>query len=119
MDKTFEQEMKEQLEQLRDDVRETLEMEREEFDNILSETEIFDYPERAEALRDSDKLANLGLYERERLRQVLSALHKIESGEGYGVCETCSSPISKERLRAKPEAQECVHCQRRREQEGG
>jgi len=33
----------------------------------------------------------------------------------YGVCTDCSGKISARRLRAKPEATTCVHCQTERE----
>lgn len=114
----FTAEMKDRLEQMKEEVRETLEMEREDFDTLLADTQIFDLPEQASNMRHTTRLANLGLQERERLRRVLSALHKIETGEGYGVCETCGSSISEERLRAKPEAHECINCRRRHEEEG-
>jgi len=45
-----------------------------------------------------------------RLRDVKDALQKIKEGK-YGVCEGCKKPISKERLKAVPEARLCLKCQ--------
>jgi RNA polymerase-binding transcription factor DksA len=53
------------------------------------------------------------LLEREA-EQVGAALRARESGT-YGVCESCGRAIPAERLQARPEATQCVDCQRRRE----
>src|SRR5438046_3071595 len=46
--------------------------------------------------------------------QVEAALHARQQGT-YGVCASCGQPIPAERLAARPEATQCVECQRRRE----
>jgi DnaK suppressor protein len=46
------------------------------------------------------------------LRQVQSALDRLESGD-YGICQECEEPISEKRLKAIPWAQYCVQCQDR------
>lgn len=51
------------------------------------------------------------LLEREAA-QVEAALHARETGT-YGVCASCGQPIPAERLEARPEATQCVECQRR------
>ena len=53
------------------------------------------------------------LLEREAA-QVEAALRARESGT-YGVCATCGQAIPAERLQARPEATQCVRCQRRAE----
>src|SRR6266851_3939800 len=53
------------------------------------------------------------LLEREAA-QVDAALHARATGT-YGVCESCGRPIPAERLQARPEATQCVDCQRRSE----
>jgi RNA polymerase-binding transcription factor DksA len=53
------------------------------------------------------------LLEREAA-QVDAALRARESGT-YGVCRNCGKPIPPERLQARPEATQCVDCQRRTE----
>jgi len=55
----------------------------------------------AKANRESSKL---------RLKQVRRALREIEMGE-YGECKKCGEYISLERLKARPEAPFCLHCQ--------
>ena len=49
---------------------------------------------------------------REQLRQVESALARIESGE-YGTCEVCGKTIPVERLEAMPSATLCIDDARR------
>jgi RNA polymerase-binding protein DksA len=53
------------------------------------------------------------LLEREAA-QVEAALHARQMGT-YGVCANCGQPIPPERLAARPEATQCVDCQRRSE----
>src|SRR5712691_5960168 len=53
------------------------------------------------------------LLEREAA-QVVAALHARQIGT-YGVCANCGQPIPPERLEARPEATQCVDCQRRTE----
>jgi RNA polymerase-binding transcription factor DksA len=53
------------------------------------------------------------LLEREAA-QVDAALRARQSGT-YGVCASCGQPIPAERLAARPEATQCVDCQRRTE----
>src|SRR6266849_10731303 len=53
------------------------------------------------------------LLEREAA-QVEAALHARQIGT-YGVCASCGQPIPAERLAARPEATQCVACQRRSE----
>ena len=47
------------------------------------------------------------------LSQIDSAIQRIADGS-YGVCESCSGPISAERLAALPYAVRCVACAERR-----
>ena len=44
------------------------------------------------------------------LREISSALHRIEEGT-YGTCPECDEPISAKRLDALPWARFCVKCQ--------
>jgi RNA polymerase-binding transcription factor DksA len=46
--------------------------------------------------------------------QVDAALHARQAGT-YGRCASCGQPIPPERLEARPEATQCVDCQRRSE----
>jgi RNA polymerase-binding transcription factor DksA len=46
--------------------------------------------------------------------QIQEAIQRKSEGR-YGICQECGRPISKERLRARPEAVLCINCQRARE----
>ncbi|MBI3269614.1 MAG: TraR/DksA C4-type zinc finger protein [Planctomycetes bacterium] len=59
----------------------------------------------------------LGLIEseEEELREIEEALGRIDAG-GYGDCETCAKPITRERLRAIPYARLCIECKKKQEE---
>lgn len=63
-----------------------------------------------------DREFSLGLASNERrmLYELDDALKKIEDGT-FGICETCSSIISKIRLKAVPSARMCIKCQEKKE----
>jgi DnaK suppressor protein len=58
----------------------------------------------------------LGNGDRRLLRDVVSALQKLDDG-AFGSCERCSEPISEKRLEALPFARHCIECQRTIEEE--
>ena len=58
----------------------------------------------------------LGNGDRRLLRDVVSALQKIDDGS-FGTCERCSEDIAEKRLEALPFARYCIDCQRTIEQE--
>lgn len=58
----------------------------------------------------------LGNGDRRLLRDVVSALRRIEDGS-YGSCERCGEPIAEKRLEALPFARHCIACQRLVEEE--
>ncbi len=58
----------------------------------------------------------LGNGDRRLLREVMTALRKIEDGS-FGTCERCSEPIAEKRLDALPFARYCINCQRLAEEE--
>lgn len=58
----------------------------------------------------------LGNGDRRLLREVVSALQKIDDGS-FGTCERCSEPIAEKRLEALPFARHCINCQRLAEEE--
>ncbi len=58
----------------------------------------------------------LGNGDRRLLRDVVSALQKLDDG-AFGSCERCSEPISEKRLEALPFARHCIGCQRVIEEE--
>jgi len=58
----------------------------------------------------------LGNGDRRILRDVVSALQKIDDGS-FGNCERCGEAIGDKRLEALPFARHCIDCQRVIEQE--
>jgi DnaK suppressor protein len=58
----------------------------------------------------------LGNGDRRMLREVVSALKKIDEG-AFGACERCGEDIAEKRLEALPFARYCIGCQRLVEQE--
>lgn len=64
-----------------------------------------------------DREFSLGLAsnEREVLYEFDDALKKIEEGT-FGICEDCKALISKNRLKAVPQACLCLKCQEKREE---
>ncbi len=51
------------------------------------------------------------------LRDIDEALVRVEEGD-FGICEVCTKPIPKTRLRAVPHARLCVACKREEEGQG-
>jgi DnaK suppressor protein len=66
--------------------------------------------ERDLAIRNADRESGL-------LRQVLSALRRIQEGV-FGTCVECDEPISPKRIAAVPWASRCIRCQEAAELEG-
>jgi len=58
----------------------------------------------------------LGHGDRRLLRDVLTALRKLDEG-GFGECERCGEQIAQKRLEALPFARYCIECQRHVERE--
>ncbi|MGI9118250.1 MAG: TraR/DksA family transcriptional regulator [Minisyncoccia bacterium] len=56
-----------------------------------------EYETRSEMVRTLEK----------RLNAVNSAIEKIESGTGFGICEVCNKQIEGDRLLANPSAKTC------------
>lgn len=63
-----------------------------------------------------DREVNLDLASSEQqiLNQIDGALRKIDEGT-FGICETCSKPISQKRLLAVPYTRLCIKCQEEEE----
>jgi len=70
-----------------------------------------DSKERAKQLEDSEVVDALGNDARTELRKISATLQRMESGD-YGICVSCGTAISDERLLAHPYANECIDCAR-------
>jgi len=77
---------------------------------------IKDLGDQASSAYNREFLFELGNGDRRLLKEVASALQKINEG-GFGDCERCGEPISEKRLEALPFARYCIDCQRLVEQE--
>lgn len=71
-------------------------------DEIMSE-EALENDENADESEEDAKNEALTQHLEIRLKEVNSALERIEKGT-YGICEKCQKPIAIERLRANPAA---------------
>jgi len=83
----------------------------EELDEHLRAPADPDFEEQATKAEGDEMMEALEESSRAEVRQILSALDRIEKGE-YGTCETCAEPIAKARLKALPYATQCIECAR-------
>ncbi|MDO8740793.1 MAG: TraR/DksA C4-type zinc finger protein [Candidatus Woesearchaeota archaeon] len=67
--------------------------------------------EEADEVQEYDNLLSLEHNLELRLKDVDSALEKIENGK-YGICEKCGNEIDENRLQACPEARACIKCKK-------
>ncbi len=69
-----------------------------------------DLGDRAVTTTSQEVLFQLSAEERDVLRLIDEALHRIEDGS-YGKCVHCGGPIQTARLEAVPWARHCIECQ--------
>ena len=77
-----------------------------------------DIAEIASSASDGDVEMIVAEEDARELKQIEGALARIKAGH-YGVCEQCSRPIKKARLKAIPFATLCVSCKEEEEKEFG
>jgi len=77
---------------------------------------IKDLGDQATTAYTREFLFELGNGDRRLLKEVVTALQKIDGGT-FGTCERCGEPIVEKRLEALPFARYCIDCQRLVEQE--
>ena len=77
---------------------------------------IKDLGDQATTAYTREFLFELGNGDRRLLKEVLTALRKLDEG-GFGDCERCGEAIAEKRLEALPFARYCIDCQRATEQE--
>ena len=65
-------------------------------------------------LYDREFSLELAEGERERLFALDEAIKRIDEG-AYGKCDSCGGAISKQRLKAMPQAKKCIKCQEEEE----
>ena len=77
---------------------------------------IKDLGDQANTAYSREFFFELGNGDRRLLRDVISALQKIDDGS-FGSCERCGEEIAEKRLEALPFARHCINCQRVVEEE--
>lgn len=77
---------------------------------------IKDLGDQAATAYTREFLFELGNGDRRLLKEVVTALQKIDGGS-YGACERCGEGIGEKRLEALPFARYCINCQRAIEEE--
>ena len=77
---------------------------------------ITDLGDQANTAYNREFFFELGNGDRRLLRDVVSALQKIDDGS-FGSCERCGETIGEKRLEALPFARHCITCQRHVEEE--
>ena len=68
-----------------------------------------DSKERAKQLEDSEVVDALGNEARLELSKISAALARMESGD-FGICTECGASINRNRVKAYPQALECIEC---------
>lgn len=73
-------------------------------------TDVGDEADQAGQLVEKELQFELSDNERNQLDQIEGALRKMDKGT-YGLCEQCSKPINRMRIKALPFARYCIACQ--------
>ena len=77
---------------------------------------IKDLGDQASSAYNREFQFELGNGDRRLLKEVASALQKLDEGS-FGACERCGESIAEKRLEALPFARYCIDCQRAVEEE--
>jgi DnaK suppressor protein len=107
----FKKRLLEKQRQLREEVGRTALYGKDQDDDSIK-----DLGDQANTAYTREFFFELGNGDRRVLREVTSALQKIEDGS-FGTCERCSESIADKRLDALPFARYCINCQRLVEEE--
>jgi C4 zinc finger domain protein, dksA/traR family len=111
MDAKFIQKMQDLLIKSRNEILKDLAQKNADFSEMnSSDDNLTDYADIASSFTDQQMLGSIGLQDMNRLKQINSALLRIQEGK-YGKCIKCKKEISLERLEAIPYALKCIQCQ--------
>lgn len=80
-----------------------------EIEEKLSDPGNADWEENATEMEDDEVRAGIGELTKQELREVDTALQRLEAGE-YGKCIHCSQPIGADRLELLPFTMTCIQC---------
>jgi DnaK suppressor protein len=107
----FKKQLVEKQRQLVDEVERTVSYGKDTEDDAIK-----DLGDQANTAYTREFFFELGNGDRRMLRDVVSALTKIDDGS-FGNCERCGEAIAEKRLEALPFARYCITCQRTVEEE--
>jgi DnaK suppressor protein len=107
----FKKQLLEKQRQLADEVEKTA-----RFGKAQEDDSIKDLGDQANTAYTREFFFELGNGDRRLLRDVVSALQRIDDGN-FGSCERCGEAIAEKRLEALPFARYCIDCQRVVEEE--
>ena len=107
----FKKQLLEKQRQLVDEVGRTALYGKDQEDDSIK-----DLGDQANTAYNREFMFELGNGDRRLLREVVTALQKLDEGS-FGSCERCGEPISDKRLEALPFARYCINCQRAAEEE--
>jgi len=107
----FKKQLIEKERQLTDEVGKTLLYGKDQEDDSIK-----DLGDQANMAYTREFFFELGNGDRRLLRDVVSALQRIDDGN-FGSCERCGEAIAEKRLEALPFARYCIDCQRVVEEE--
>ena len=111
MDAKFIQKMKDVLVENRSKILKDLAQKNADFSAMSSgDDNLTDFADIASSFTDQQMLESIGVQDMNRLKQINSALQRIQEGK-YGKCIKCKKDISIERLEAIPYALKCIQCQ--------
>jgi DnaK suppressor protein len=116
LDDAFIEERRQDLKKMQDDIRRTVEMNTDDFNDLLTNVATEDFVAVANETQEKATLGRLEMTHWNRLRRIASALFRMERGD-YGVCLSCRGPIAEGRLTALPDAPLCINCEKRRDAE--
>ncbi|HYE93078.1 MAG: TraR/DksA family transcriptional regulator [Candidatus Rokubacteria bacterium] len=107
----FKKRLLEKQQQLTDEVGRTAMYGKDQEDDSIK-----DLGDQANSAYTREFSFELGNGDRRLLRDVISALQRIDDGN-FGACERCGEAIAEKRLEALPFARHCIECQRVVEEE--
>ena len=122
LNKKFIEEIKEKLEKEKENIeRELQEFTRQEKNHLGKRKVIFPHfdgnagsgrlEEGADEVEEYSTFLSIKENLEKKLLNIEKALERIKKGK-YGICEKCGRKISEEKLRACPETNLCLECQR-------
>lgn len=110
MDEKIIQEIKASLIKEQNEILKTLSQKTADFSEVSEDNNLSDYTDIASWFTDQQMIENIGQKSANRLKQIKSALIRIEEGK-YGRCIKCKKEIPIDRLKAIPYALKCIECQ--------